>query len=90
VFTELKSHLRHFLDDELFDRTGFVRLVELLHGLALDERRVAYEYLLHETVTQAGSDESARARALGRIADLVGREPPEIVAHVQPLLQAAA
>lgn len=82
--------MRHFLDDVDFDRIAFARLVRTLRDLPLDQRKIAYAYLLRETLHAASDESAARSRALARISDLVGQEPPEIGAYLGPqLLQAA-
>jgi len=88
VFAALRDGVRHFLDDD-FDPAGFARLAAALRSLPLEERRVAYEYLLRETLSTSVSDEH-RARAVVRLADLVGREPPEIGNYLGPQLEAAS
>jgi hypothetical protein len=73
-YAELQREIRAFLGRDPIDRTGFVHLVELLHALPMRERRVAYDHLLQASL------ESSRTlvRAVARLADLVGADPPDI------------
>lgn len=83
----LRNGVRHFLDDEAFDRMGFAELVRSLHELPLAERKVVYEYMLHETLSTEHVTDEERAGALVRLADLVGQEPPAIGAFLGPRIE---
>lgn len=74
---QLLDELGAFLHAETLERERFLHLVELLHGLGPAERLIAYEHLMRATTHEkmsAADDE--RVRLLGRLADLVDREPP--------------
>ena len=88
-FDELKARIRHFVDDDVLDRVGFVRLVKILRTYPVLERTIAYEYLVREVTIATGDDRHAQRQALARIADLVGGEPPEVITVVSRALKAA-
>ncbi|MCW2966721.1 MAG: hypothetical protein JWM71_493 [Solirubrobacteraceae bacterium] len=84
---ELREAVRHFFEDEPLDREGFVNLVRLLHELPPSERSVAYDHLLSCVGDpRLAVTDDQRGRALARLADLVGREPPEIGDRFGPSL----
>jgi hypothetical protein len=90
ALAELKDVVRHFIDDREFDRVAFAKLVRTLRDLPLEQRKVAYAYLLRETISAASGESAARSRALARISDLIGKEPPEIGEYLGPRLRVAA